>query len=156
MAVLMLALMGFPIFGGAGFYAKWYVLQAALNAPVRQTTLAVVLVLTTVISAGYYLYVVMLMFMRPRPEGLPAPEQAGGLTRVVLNVTVALLLIFGFVPERAIEVARSGQPVFGPAAGTTASTLPNVIDFGPPRSPPERVVFVKGPPQVKYDSAVAR
>jgi NADH-quinone oxidoreductase subunit N len=156
MAVLMLALMGFPIFGGAGFYAKWYVLQAALNAPVRQTTLAVVLVLTTVISAGYYLYVVMLMFMRPRPEGLPAPEQAGGLTRVVLNVTVALLLIFGFVPERAIEVARSGQPVFGPAAGTTASTLPNVIDFGAPRSPPERVVFVKGPPQVKYDSAVAR
>lgn len=156
MAVLMLALMGFPIFGGAGFYAKWYVLQAALNAPVRQTTLAVVLVLTTVISAGYYLYVVMLMFMRPRPDGMAAPEQAGGLTRVVLAVTVVLLLILGFVPERAVEVARSGQPVFGPAAGTTASALPNVIDLGAPRSPPERVVFVKGPPQVKYDSAVAR
>ena len=46
MAVLMLALMGFPVFGGAGFLAKWYVFQAALNAPVRQTTLAVVLVLT--------------------------------------------------------------------------------------------------------------
>src|SRR4051794_19532103 len=45
MAVLMLALMGFPIFGGAGFFAKWYVLQAALQAPIRQTTLAVVLVL---------------------------------------------------------------------------------------------------------------
>ncbi len=58
--------MGFPIFGGAGFFAKWYVLQAALQAPVQQTTLAVVLVLTTVVSAGYYLYVVMLMFMRPR------------------------------------------------------------------------------------------
>ena len=65
----MLALMGFPIFGGAGFFAKWYVLQAALQAPVKQTTLAVVLVLTTVVSAGYYLYVVMVMFMRPRPRG---------------------------------------------------------------------------------------
>ena len=54
MAVIMLALLGFPIFGGAGFFAKWYVLQAALQAPVPQTTLAVVLVLTTVVSAGYY------------------------------------------------------------------------------------------------------
>ena len=84
MAVLMLALLGFPIFGGAGFFAKWYVLQAALQAPVQQTTLAVVLVLTTVVSAGYYLYVVMLMFMRPRPENAPAPEASGGLTRMVL------------------------------------------------------------------------
>src|SRR5678809_1738045 len=91
--------MGFPIFGGAGVFAKWYVLQAALNAPVNQTTLAIVLVLTTVISAGYYLYVVMLMFMRPRPEGLPEPEQSGGLTRVVLAVTVVLLLVLDIVPE---------------------------------------------------------
>ena len=58
-----------------GFFAKWYVLQAALQAPVPQTTLAVVLVLTTVISAGYYLYVVMVMFMRPRPDGAPVPER---------------------------------------------------------------------------------
>ena len=34
MAVFMLALLGFPIFGGIGFFAKWYVLQAALQAPV--------------------------------------------------------------------------------------------------------------------------
>ena len=66
MTVFMLALMGFPVFGGAGFFAKWYVLQAALQAPAPQIALAVVLVLTTVISAGYYLYVVMVMFMRPR------------------------------------------------------------------------------------------
>src|SRR5215211_5589707 len=59
MGVLMLLLLGFPIFGGAGFFAKWYVLQAALRAPVPLTTLSVVLVLTTVLSAGYYLNVVM-------------------------------------------------------------------------------------------------
>ena len=66
MTVFMLSLMGFPIFGGAGFLAKWFVLKAALQAPQPQIALAVVLVLTTVISAGYYLYVVMVMFMRPR------------------------------------------------------------------------------------------
>jgi NADH-quinone oxidoreductase subunit N len=148
--------MGFPVFGGAGFLAKWYVLQAALNAPVRQTTLAVVLVLTTVISAGYYLYVVMVMFMRPRPEGLPAPERAGGLTRMVLAVTVVLLLVLGIAPEGAVEVTRSGQPSFGPPPASPPAALPRVFDLGTRRSPPDRVVFVKGPPQVKYDSSVAR
>jgi NADH-quinone oxidoreductase subunit N len=106
----MLALMGFPIFGGAGFYAKWYVLQAALQAPVRQTTLAVVLVLTTVISAGYYLYVLVRMFMRPRSDAYPVPEKSGGLTQAVLALNVALILILGVVPEGAIAAARLGRP----------------------------------------------
>jgi len=109
MGVLMLALLGFPIFGGAGFFAKWYVLQAALQAPVKQTTLAVVLVLTTVVSAGYYLYVVMLMFMRPRAENALVPERAGGLTRMVLAVSVALILIMGVVPEFAVRLTGAGR-----------------------------------------------
>ena len=70
MAVFMLALLGFPIFGGMGFFAKWYVIQATLQSSAPQQRLAVVLVLTSVISAGYYLYVVMVMFMKPRPEVL--------------------------------------------------------------------------------------
>src|SRR4051812_39822606 len=97
MGVIMLALLGFPVFGGAGFFAKWYVLQAALQSPAPQTALAVVLVLTTVVSAGYYLYVVMLMFMRPRAADAPVTTRAGGLTQVVLALSVALLLIIGFV-----------------------------------------------------------
>ena len=129
MAVLMLSLLGFPIFGGAGFFAKWYVLQAALAAPVPQTTLSVVLVLTTVVSAGYYLYVVMLMFMRPRVEGMAAPERAGGLTRVVLAVSVAIILILGVVPDYAVRLARTGLP----ATGLTPATMPQAsTTTGPP------------------------
>jgi NADH-quinone oxidoreductase subunit N len=119
MAVLMLALMGFPIFGGAGFYAKWYVLQAALQAPVKQTTLAVVLVLTTVISAGYYLYVLVLMFMRPRVDGMPVPERTGGLTRMVLGISVVLLLLLGFAPEGLVRVARNARPRMEVTPATT-------------------------------------
>src|SRR5207237_3163056 len=89
MAVLMLALLGFPIFGGAGFFAKWYILQAALQARIPQTGLAVVLVLTTVVSAGYYLYVILVMFMRaPNVDAAPLPPTPP-LTRIVLAVTVA-------------------------------------------------------------------
>jgi NADH-quinone oxidoreductase subunit N len=128
MAVLMLALMGFPIFGGAGFFAKWYVLQAALQAPTKQTTLAVVLVLTTVVSAGYYMYVIMLMFMRPRPENALAPEAPGGITRMVLGLTVALVLFFGFFPEQAIAIARLAQPRVE-MVPQTSSTAPPAQDL---------------------------
>jgi NADH-quinone oxidoreductase subunit N len=124
MAVLMLALMGFPIFGGAGFFAKWYVLQAALQAPVKQTTLAVVLVLTTVVSAGYYMYVVMLMFMRPRPDNAPAPEASGGITRMVLGLSVGLILFFGFFPEQAIAIARLAGPRVEMVPPTSATAPP--------------------------------
>jgi NADH-quinone oxidoreductase subunit N len=124
MAVLMLALMGFPIFGGAGFFAKWYVLQAALQAPVKQTTLAVVLVLTTVVSAGYYMYVVMLMFMRPRPDNAPAPEAPGGITRMVLALSVGLILLFGFFPEQAIGIARLATPRVEIVPQTSATAPP--------------------------------
>jgi NADH-quinone oxidoreductase subunit N len=110
MAVLMLALLGFPIFGGAGFFAKWYVIQAALQSEAPQTLLVVVLVLTTVVSAGYYLYVIRVMFMRPRLEGLALPARSGGLTRFVLVATVLLLLILGVVPDYVVRLTWAGRP----------------------------------------------
>ncbi|HEU4994486.1 MAG TPA: NADH-quinone oxidoreductase subunit N [Gemmatimonadaceae bacterium] len=110
MAVLMLALLGFPIFGGGGFIAKWYLLQAALQARVPQTTLAVALVLTTVVSAGYYLYVVVVMFMRQPPaEAKPLPRTPA-LTRLVLVVTVGSVLILGVYPNWMQSVASKGLP----------------------------------------------
>jgi NADH-quinone oxidoreductase subunit N len=100
MGVMMLSLLGFPFFGGAGFFAKWYVLQVALHAPVPQTMLAILIVLTSVLSAGYYLHVVMVMFMKPAPEGLIAePPRAGGMTRAVLVATVVLTFLIGLAPD---------------------------------------------------------
>jgi NADH-quinone oxidoreductase subunit N len=110
MAVIMLALLGFPIFGGAGFFAKWYVLQAALQARVPETALAVSLVLTTVVSAGYYLFVIMVMFMRapsPEAEGVP---RTPALTRLVLAVTVVGILVLGVYPNWVQRVADVGLP----------------------------------------------
>ncbi|MEP7343692.1 MAG: proton-conducting transporter membrane subunit, partial [Gemmatimonadaceae bacterium] len=108
MTVFMLALLGFPIFGGMGFFAKWYVLQAALQAQAPQTRLAVLLVLTTTISAGYYLYVVLSMFMKPRPENaLPLPV-TGGVTRFVIAASVAVILFFGVFPDPVVRWTRAG------------------------------------------------
>src|SRR5437879_12150974 len=63
LAVCMLSLLGFP--GTAGFIGKWYILVAATAA--GQLLLAAILVLTSVISAGSCLLVIMEQSMMPWP-----------------------------------------------------------------------------------------
>jgi NADH-quinone oxidoreductase subunit N len=111
MAVFMLALLGFPIFGGAGFFAKWYMIQAALQSPSPQVRLAVILVVTSVISAGYYLYVVMVMFMRPRPVDRPATAPVLPATRWVIAAAAVLILAIGLYPAPVARLARVTVPV---------------------------------------------
>jgi NADH-quinone oxidoreductase subunit N len=110
MAVIMLALLGFPIFGGAGFFAKWYVLQAALQATIPQTTLAVAVVLTSVVSAGYYLYVIVVMFMKAPDPDREAVPPTPMLTRAVLAVTVIGILVLGVYPNWIQALAQKGWP----------------------------------------------
>ena len=109
MAVFMLALLGFPIVGGMGFFAKWYVLQAALRPP-SQTNLAIWVVLTSVVSAGYYLYVVMVMFMKPRPADAYTPGKVPGMTRFVIATCAIVLLVVGIWPQPVLRVARRSLP----------------------------------------------
>jgi len=110
MAVFMLALLGFPIAGGMGFFAKWYVLQAALDAVHPETALAVVLVLTSVLSAGYYLAVVMVMFMRPRSADAPALRPIRLPTFLVVYASAIVLLFFGIFPADFTDLARNSLP----------------------------------------------
>jgi NADH-quinone oxidoreductase subunit N len=141
MAVFMLALLGFPIFGGIGFFAKWYVLQAALQSPFPQTRLAVVLVVTSLISAGYYLYVVMVMFMKPRDNAAALPARTGGWTRTVVWASAAIILIFGLFPEAIVSFTRRSAPVLttdAPPGGrspayqrTAGSSAPEVVSIRP-------------------------
>jgi NADH-quinone oxidoreductase subunit N len=123
MAVFMLAMLGFPIAGGMGFWGKWYVIQAALEAPRPQVMLAVLLVLTSVVSAGYYLYVVMVMFMRPRPAGAPTLAPVPTLTKLVIGVSAVALFYFGLFPDGPVGLARQSAPAA--AAGAPV---------GPPRA----------------------
>jgi NADH-quinone oxidoreductase subunit N len=108
LTIFMLALLGFPIFGGMGFLGKWYVLQAALQAPAPQTRLAILLVIMTAVSAGYYLEVVRVMFMRTRPDGATIPDNPRGATRFVIYASAAILLIFGIYPDPIARLANAG------------------------------------------------
>jgi NADH-quinone oxidoreductase subunit N len=124
MAVFMLALLGFPVFGGMGFLAKYWIIQSALQAPEPQTRLAIVLVLTSLVSAGYYLYVVMVMFMRPRPAGAPLPpRRPGGWTRFVIATSAVLIIVFGVLPNAILRwTSRSHPVVAAPQVQTYTAT----------------------------------
>jgi NADH-quinone oxidoreductase subunit N len=127
MSVFMLALLGFPVFGGSGFWAKWYLIQAALRGGASpQTRLVVILVITSVLSAGYYLYVVSVLFWGPPPEGAPTPPALGRLTSVAVAATVLLILYVGFAPSQVLRVMNDSalQPsaVAAPPPGAVAQT----------------------------------
>jgi NADH-quinone oxidoreductase subunit N len=115
LAVCMLSLLGFP--GTAGFIGKWYILLAATAA--GQLPLAAILVLTSVISAGYYLPVIMAMYMQPEPfEQAHAGMRIGRLGSAAVAVSVAGLLLLGIRPNRLLDLAKtSGDGLAGvPAA----------------------------------------
>ena len=120
LAVCMLSLLGFP--GTAGFIGKWYILIAATSA--GQNTLAAILVLTSVVSAGYYLPVIMAMYMKPQPvESAHVDVYLDRWGRTAVVVVVVGLLLFGVWPNRLFDLAKSaGNSVH--ATAETATTPP--------------------------------
>jgi NADH-quinone oxidoreductase subunit N len=134
MTVFLLALLGFPVFGGAGFFAKWYLLQAAIASPAPLVTLTVILVLTSVVSAGYYLHLVRVMFMKERDAAAAPVPLAGPLTRLVLITTAVLILVLGIAPERVATWSRLSA--IGPAPSAISSLGAETPELMPPAVDP--------------------
>jgi NADH-quinone oxidoreductase subunit N len=106
MAVFMLSLLGFP--GTAGFIGKWLILMSVVES--GQWGLALGLVVASLISAGFYLPVIMQMYMRP-VVGEQAHQQvvANNTTRVVVAVAAALLIWFGLRPNEMLAVSEDAS-----------------------------------------------
>jgi len=124
LATCMLSLLGFP--GTAGFIGKWYILVAATAA--HETALAAALVLTTVVSAGYYLPVIMAMYMKPEPSPQAhTGMRLGRLGGAVVAASVAGLLFFGVRPNRLLDLARASAAALTPqpTVAPDASALPS-------------------------------
>jgi NADH-quinone oxidoreductase subunit N len=103
MTVFMLSLLGFP--GTAGFIGKWYILSSAVES--QHNVLAVVLAGASVLSAGYYLPVIMAMYMKPAAsDESHADVRVFGATRYVIGAAAILLLLFGVWPNRLLDAAR--------------------------------------------------
>ena len=111
--ILLLAQAGIPF--TAGFFAKFYAITAAVNA--HSTPLAIVAMVSAVISAFLYLRVIVAMFMSGGDDGNDGPEPAHS-TRIriplsagiALTICVVVTIGYGIVPDLLVNPARDAQP----------------------------------------------
>jgi NADH-quinone oxidoreductase subunit N len=101
MAVFMFSLAGVPPFGG--FFGKYYVFLAAVKA--NMTWLAVIGVLTSLVSAYYYLRIVVLMYFREGKADAPLKPSFGSMVAVALSA--ALILELGMFPSVIVQLVQS-------------------------------------------------
>jgi NADH-quinone oxidoreductase subunit N len=100
LAMMMFSLAGIPPL--AGFWAKWYVFLAAINA--KLYVLAVIGVLTSVVGAYYYLRIVKVMYF---DEPKPAFEKSDLGVRNVLLVSALFVLVLSLVPAPLFDSAAA-------------------------------------------------
>jgi len=101
MAVFMFSLAGVPPFGG--FFGKYYVFLAAVKA--NMTWLAVVGVLTSLVSAYYYLRLVVLMYFRDGKADVPMKPSFAAM--VAVCVSALLILQLGLYPSAVVQLVQS-------------------------------------------------
>jgi NADH-quinone oxidoreductase subunit N len=99
-AMLMFSLAGIPPL--AGFFAKYYVLLAAVDAGLYP--LAVIGVLASAVAAFYYLRVVKVMYF---DEPAPGFDQSPLAIRAVLAVSTISLLGFWLYPAPVMDAATA-------------------------------------------------
>jgi NADH-quinone oxidoreductase subunit N len=101
MAFFLLSLGGFP--PTAGFIAKWYIFSAAVGS--GYYGLAIIGVLSSVVSVFFYLRIVVMMYMTER-DARPVPAPVPPLAMAGLTVAMLGVLYLGVLPSRLIELAQ--------------------------------------------------
>src|SRR5207253_1671234 len=103
LTILLLSLIGIPVTGG--FFAKFYVFSAALQANVIGLT--IIGVINSAIAAYYYLRIIVVMYMREPTGDVPVLPITPALAMVLLG-SVGATIYLGVVPGRVLEYAAQG------------------------------------------------
>ena len=102
MTFFLLSLGGFP--PTAGFIAKWYVFSAAIGS--GYYSLAIIGVLSSVVSVFFYLRIVVMMFMTDR-DARPVPAPITTMAYVGLALSLVGVLYLGVLPSAVIDFAQA-------------------------------------------------
>ncbi|MEO9338008.1 NADH-quinone oxidoreductase subunit NuoN [Mesorhizobium sp. SB112] len=105
MTILMFSLAGIPPL--AGFWGKWYVFLAAINANLY--ALAIIGVLTSVVGAFYYLRIIKIMWFDEPVGGF---QPMAGELRLVLGVSGAFTLLYVLFGGPIAEMAQAAASTF--------------------------------------------
>lgn len=107
MALALISLMGLGIPATVGFWGKYYIFKEAMQA--QQYTVAIIGMITSAISAYYYLQVIVAMYMKEEDPSLPIAgagvARANGYT-LVIGLTTAMIFLFGILPPLFFALAR--------------------------------------------------
>jgi len=108
----VLSLMGFP--PTAGFFAKYYVFNAAVQVGGGMVWLAVLGILTSGIGAYYYLRVIVCMFMKePQAGAVAAVPMRSGYVVVALVLSAYFVFKMGVTPGSYLEMALEAAARLG-------------------------------------------
>jgi NADH-quinone oxidoreductase subunit N len=102
MTVFLLSLGGMP--PTAGFVAKWYIFSAAVSA--GYYSLAIIGVLTSVVSIFFYLRIVVMMYMA-EPTGETALPDLSKFGVATLGVAMIAVFYLGILPARVLNLAAA-------------------------------------------------
>lgn len=103
LTIFMLSLIGIPLTGG--FFAKYYVFNAALQS--NLIWLTIIGVVNSAVAAYYYLRLIVVMYMRePTIEAAPGPVSPAMSTALVLAALATIYL--GVVPGNVVNYANQG------------------------------------------------
>jgi NADH-quinone oxidoreductase subunit N len=104
LTIFLLSLGGFP--PTVGFFAKWYVINAAVQTGERGLMwLSIIAVLTSVVSVFFYLRIVVMMYMTD--DKAPGHRPVAPVFATV-GLFIALIAVFylGMVPGQVLAFAR--------------------------------------------------
>ena len=111
MAAVMFSMAGIPPL--AGFWGKFYVFMAAVQAGLW--TLSILGLVTSVVSAFYYLRVIKVMFMDESVGEFDGPM--GSPARLVLVVSTGVIVLFTLFPSPLLAGAKAAAQVLFPELG---------------------------------------
>jgi len=97
--IMMFSMAGIPPL--AGFFGKWYVFLAAVNAGL--VPLAVIGVVMSVVGAFYYLRIIKIMYFEDADE--PLDTEIPVANKLVLGVSIAVILLFFIGLSPLLETA---------------------------------------------------
>jgi NADH-quinone oxidoreductase subunit N len=108
LSIFVFSLIGVPLTGG--FFAKFYVFQAALDA--HQTWLTILGLINSAVAAFYYLKIIVAMYMREPEEALNDLTPPSLTTRVAIWASAIGVLILGIFPSALLSYASTSASVF--------------------------------------------
>jgi len=104
LAALVFSIAGIPVLGG--FLGKYMIVEAGLRA--GMLPLVIILIIASVVSLGYYLRLVLIMFVNEPKEAFQRVDGTVAFTVVVTAILSAIVLVIGFGPFQNLAINAAG------------------------------------------------